>query len=361
VGKSTLLNRLVGEHVAIVSPRPQTTRHRILGVVTHPGTQLCLFDVPGVHRAKGALNQAMVDTALGAMSEVDVILYLAEAGWPSGAQVDPATVDPVGAFHRELLEQVKRARKPVVLVLTKVDLVPKPLLLPLMHAWSQAADFAVVYPLSGLTGENVEGFLDALRPLLPEGGPLFPADTITDQPERALCAELIREQVFLQTRDEIPYGTAVAVETFEEENRPAAEEDEEPLAGLAAPAGVSDAAPEGEEDEYESDEDVEEDTLEDEAVEVAAAPPVEEEAPTPAPLGKGLVRINATIVVERGPHKAIVIGAGGQRLKEIGTAARHRIERLLGCRVWLGLHVRVIPNWTSSGRFIAEFGYGSRD
>lgn len=333
-----------------MSPRPQTTRHRILGVVTEPGTQLCLLDVPGVHRAKGALNRAMVDTALGAMSGVDVILYLAEAGWPSKADVDPAKVDPVGDFHRELLSQVRRAGRPVVLVLTKIDLLPKPLLLPVMQAWSQAYDFAALYPLSGLTGDNVDGLLDAIRPLLPEGGPLFPADTITDQPERALCAELVREQVFLQTREEVPYGTAVVIETFEEENRPTAEDGEALLGtGLAAdPDAV--AAEEPDEDDAEEDED-----------ETAAHDEPHVPEPRTSSPGPGLVRIHATIVVERAPHKAIIIGAGGQRLKAIGTAARQRIERLLGCRVWLGLHVRVIENWTDKRRFIDEFGYGPPD
>jgi GTP-binding protein Era len=305
VGKSTLLNGLVGEHLAIVSPRPQTTRSRILGIVNGPGVQLCLIDAPGVHRARGLLNQALVETALSAMREVDLILYLAEAGWPSDAKPGDE-VDPVGPFHREVLAEAGRSGKPVVLVLTKIDLVPKPVLLPIIQAWSKAFDFREVYPLSALSGENMSGFVDVLRRHLPESEPAFPADTLTDQTERDLCAELIREQVFLQTRDEIPYGSAVVVEAFDESERIA----EPPAAGPGRHA-----------------------------------------------TGPGLVRIAASIVVERDSQKGIVIGRRGSRLKEIGTEARHRIEQLLGCRVWLELHVRVTPGWTENRSMLAELGY----
>ncbi len=299
MGKSTLLNALVGEHLAIVSPRPQTTRNRILGIVTAPGTQICLVDTPGVHRAKGTLNQAMVRTALSAVGEVDLVLYLAEAGWPSG-ESDPAKIDPVGPFHRELLADVERSGKPVILVLTKIDLIPKPLLLPLMQAWGKAFPFKDIYPLSAVTGENVERFVDVVRTALPEGEPLFPPDTVTDQAERALCAEFIREQIFLQTRDEIPYGAAVTIEEFDESSRP------------------------------------------------------QDEQTKP---GAGLVRIAASIMVSRESHKGIVIGHRGERLKEIGTAARKSIEALLGCKVWLDLHVRVVEDWTEKPKVLSELGF----
>lgn len=307
VGKSTLLNRLVGEHLAAVSPRPQTTRNRILGIVNRPKTQLCLLDVPGVHRAKSLINRAMVQQAMTAMSEVDVILYLAEAGWPTRTEAPVEEVDPVGAFHRDLLVEVARAKKPTLLVLTKLDLLPKPLLLPVIDAWRKAFDFREIFPLSALTGENVDGFVDLVRQYLPEGDLLFPEDTLTDQSERALVGELIREQVFLQTREEVPYGTAVIVEHFDESER------------------------------------------------VDEPPPVEDDAHVYL-RGPGLVRIEASIIVERAPHKGIVIGTGGERLRAIGTAARRHIERLLGCRVWLGLHVRVVPGWTEKRAMLAELG-----
>lgn len=311
VGKSTLLNRLVGEHLAAVSPRPQTTRSRILGIVNEPKTQLCLLDVPGVHRAKSLINRAMVHEAMTALGDADVILYLAEAGWPAKTEVPAEEIDPVGAFHRDLLVEVGRTKKPTILVLTKVDLLPKPLLLPVIDAWRKAFDFREVFPLSALTGENVEGFVDVVREYLPEGDPLFPADMLTDQTERSLVGELIREQVFLQTREEVPYGTAVAIEQFDESER------------------VFDE-------------------------------PADEDESRLHLRGPGLVRIEASIVVDRSSHKGIIIGTRGERLKAIGTAARRHIERLLGCRVWLGLHVRVVPGWTEKRTHLADFGMDTK-
>jgi GTP-binding protein Era len=362
VGKSTLLNRLVGEHVAIVSPKPQTTRSRLLGFVNRPSTQLVLVDAPGVHKAKGLLNRAMVEAAMSAVGEVDVILYLAEAGWPEKAEPGAPEVDVVGPFHRELLQEVQKSGKPVVLVLTKIDLLPKPKLLPVMQAWNATFPFKEIYPLSGLTGENVDRFVDVIRSYLPEGGPLFATDQITDQPERALVAEYIREQLFLQTRDEVPYGTAVMIETFDESDRPEEEEGAVQIASILAadPAAfaliVEDEEEEsGEEaggDEEAGDvEDVETGGAEEEAAEDEGEGPVR-----PKPLGPGLVRIEATIIVERPSHKGIIIGKGGEMLRVVGTAARQRIERLLGCRVWLGLHVRVIPGWTEKRAMLSELG-----
>lgn len=307
VGKSTLLNRLVGEHLAAVSPRPQTTRNRILGIVNQPKTQLCVLDVPGVHRAKSMINRAMVQQAMTAMAEVDVILYLAEAGWPTRTEAPVEEVDPVGAFHRDLLVEVGRSKKPTLLVLTKLDLLPKPLLLPVIDAWRKAFDFREIFPLSALTGENVDGLVDLVRQYLPEGDLLFPEDTLTDQSERTLVGELIREQVFLQTREEVPYGTAVIVEHFDESER-------------------------------------------------LDEPPASDDDASVYLRGPGLVRIEASIIVERATHKGIVIGTRGERLRAIGTAARRHIERLLGCRVWLGLHVRVVPGWTEKRSMLAELG-----
>ncbi len=296
VGKSTLLNHLVGEHLAAVSPRPQTTRQRLLGIVRQPGTELLLVDAPGVHQPRGLLHRAMVEAATSALAEVDVVLYLAEAGWPAGAQPGSGVdIDVVGQAHRDLLRAVKKAGKPVVLVLTKIDLVERPKLLPIIDAWRQAFDFADIYPLSALTGENASGLVGVVRQYLPEGPPLYPEEQMTDASERALAAEFIREQLFLKTQEEVPYGTAVAIDAFDEQER-------------------------------ESDR------------------------------GPGLVRIEATIIVERASHKGIVLGKGGERLKEIGTEARKRLEKLLGCRVWLGLHVRVVPGWTEKRALLSELG-----
>jgi GTP-binding protein Era len=369
VGKSTLLNRLTGEHLAIVSPRPQTTRHRILGVVNRPNTQLALVDAPGVHKAKGLLNKTMVEASMSAISEVDVILYLAEAGWP-GSDRPGEEVDVVGPFHREILTQVERAGKPTVLVLTKIDQLDKPKLLPVMQAWSKAFAFLDIYPLSGMTGENVEGLVEVVRRHLPEGPALYAPDHLTDQHERTLVAEYIREQLFLQTRQEIPYGTAVSVDLFDETDRPADEELPTPSLGAEPeaidevfaeePAPSTEMLLEPDEaaafDAWEADED---DLVEDEDSEDDA---LGEDAPPAAPAlrRKGLVRIEATIVVDRESHKGIVIGKRGQMLRDIGAAARARIERLVGCRVWLGLHVRVIPGWTERRALLGEYGVTGR-
>ena len=284
VGKSTLLNRLVGQKVAIVSPKPQTTRGKILGIVTRPDAQVALLDTPGLHTARGGLNARMVQSALQTLSDADVALFLIEAGPPA---IDSAT--------RKALEQIRTAGKPTLLVINKIDELPRTKLLPLIDRWKDLHPWTEVYPLSALTGENVDGFLDAVVKHLPEGPALFPADTWTDVEERDLCAELIREQILRQTEKEVPYSTAVLVEEFDESQR--------------------------------------------------------NEGP------RGLVRILATVLVERDSQKAILIGKKGSRLKEIGTKARHGMERLLGAKVFLQLHVRVEPGWTQSSKGLRRAGY----
>jgi len=284
VGKSTLLNRLVGQKLAIVSPKPQTTRGRILGVITRPDAQVALLDTPGLHTAKGGLNTRMVQEALRTLADADVAAFLIEAGSPA---IDAAT--------RKALDQVKAARKPTLLVINKVDSLPRARLLPLIDRWKDQHDWTEVYPLSALTGENVDGFLDVVSRHLPVAPPMFPPDQWTDRQETDLVAELIREQLLRQTGQEVPYSTAVLIEQFDESER-------------------------------------------------GAGP-------------RGLVRIAATLLVERESQKAIVIGKGGSRLKEIGTAARHEIERLLGAKVFLQLHVRVEPGWTRTGKGLRRAGY----
>lgn len=284
VGKSTLLNRLVGQKVAIVSPKPQTTRGKILGVVTRPDAQVALLDTPGLHSARGGLNARMVQRALQTLSGADVVLFLIEAGPPA---IDSAT--------HKALEQVRTAKKPTLLVVNKIDELPRTKLLPLIDRWKDLHPWTDIYPLSALTGENVDGFLDAVVKYLPEGPALFPAETWTDVDERDLCAELVREQILRQTEKEVPYSAAVLVEEFDESER-------------------------------------------------AVGP-------------RGLVRIMATVLVERDSQKAIVIGKGGARLKEIGTKARREMERLLGAKVFLQLHVRVEPGWTRTAKGLRRAGY----
>lgn len=288
VGKSTLLNRVLGEHVAIVTPRPQTTRTRILGVYNRPGTQIAFFDTPGLHRAAGALNRRMVEVALRTVAEVDAVLLLVEAGTGPGGEVE------VGEVTRWVVEEVARAGKPVVLGVNKMDRAPRPTLLPVIAAYRDLHPWAEVVPFSALTGENVDRLLEVLSGRLPEAeAPLFPPDVLTDQAERTLAAEYVREQVMLQTRQEIPYSVHVEVESFDESERRE---------------------------------------------------------------GGGLVRVAAVVAVERESQKGIVIGKGGAMLKRIGTAARQRLERLLGCKVFLTLTVRVDERWSERPAALRKLG-----
>jgi GTP-binding protein Era len=290
VGKSTLLNKLLGEHVAIVTARPQTTRTRILGVVNGEGYQLALFDTPGIHKAKGPLNKRMVDTALGTLSEVDVALVLVEAGTGPVGKVE------VGETVRFVIDAVKRQRKPAVLGVNKMDRVPRETLLPVIDAYRSLHDWAEIVPFSAMTGENVDRLAAALVRHLPASeGPLFPPDVMTDQAERVIAAEYVREQVMALTRDELPYASAVEIEEFDESER---RED------------------------------------------------------------GGLVRIGAVVWVERESQKGIVIGKGGAMLKQVGTRARERLERLLGAKVFLRLTVRVEERWSERIEALRRLGIG---
>jgi GTP-binding protein Era len=291
VGKSTLLNRVLGEHLAIVSPRPQTTRTRILGIHSAPGVQLALFDTPGLHRAKGALNRSMVEVALHTLSEVDAVLFLVEAGTGPDGRVE------VGEATRWAIAEVARSGKPAILGISKMDRAPRPSLLPVIDAYRALHAWAEIVPFSGLTGENVEVLLEALARHVPESeAPLFPADVMTDQAERQIAAEYVREQVMLQTRQEIPYAAAVEVEEFDE----------------------SDRRDKG-----------------------------------------GLVRISAVIWVERESQKAILIGKQGSMLKRIGTKARENLERLLACKVFLTLNVKVEERWSERAAALKRLGLSS--
>jgi len=288
VGKSTLLNRLLGEHVAIVTARPQTTRTRILGVVNGDGFQLALFDTPGLHKAKGTLNKRMVNTALGTLSEVDVALVLVEAGTGPGGRVE------VGETAHWIAGEVKRSGKPAVLGVNKMDRAPRESLLPVIEAYRTLHDWVDVVPFSALTGENVDRLTVALASHLPPSeAPLFPLDVMTDQAERIIAAEYVREQVMALTRDELPYAAAVEIEEFDESER----------------------RDDG-----------------------------------------GLVRIGALIWVERSSQKAIVIGKGGSMLKLVGTRARQRMERLLGAKVFLRLTVKVEEKWSERLEALRRLG-----
>lgn len=295
VGKSTLLNQLTGEKLAIVSPKPQTTRNRILGVVTRPEGQVAFLDTPGIHQAKGELNRYMVDVALQAVDDVDLVLFVVE---PGGIAEKPE----VSPGNRFILERLQKAGKPTFLVINKIDTVLKPVLLPLIELYRKEFPFAEVVPISAKDDDGVENLFQAVLQHMPEGDPLFPEDVLTDQAEKTLVAEYIREQVLRHCRQEIPYSTAVLVDFFDESER---------------------------------------------------------EPPPGTPPGKlaGLIRIAASIYVERDSQKAIIIGKQGQMLKTIGTDARKAIQRLLGAHVYLSLRVRVEPRWSERPDGLKKLGY----
>jgi GTP-binding protein Era len=203
-GKSTLLNRLVGSKLAIVSDKPQTTRNRILGVRNYPDAQAVFIDTPGIHRPLHRMNVRMVDAAISSMRDVDVV----------GVIVDVS--EPAGRGHEFLLDLLTEVKVPCVLVLNKIDLVKKSRLLPIMEGYGADSRFAEIVPVSAATGDNVDRLEQVLIARLPEGERLYPEEYLTDQPERFFAAEIIREKILQLTRDEIPFSTAVVIDRFEE-------------------------------------------------------------------------------------------------------------------------------------------------
>jgi GTP-binding protein Era len=276
-GKSTLLNRLVGQKLAIVSDKPQTTRNRITGVRNYPDGQVVFVDTPGVHRPLHRLNVRMVDAALDALREVDAVTAVVDAS------------EPAGGGDRHLMDILARVDKPKVLALNKVDVLDKTRLLPLIDRYSRIG-FADVVPISALSGENVDRLERVILQHLPDGEPLYDDDYLTDQHERFFVAELVREQVLEQTRAELPFSSAVVVDKFEE------------------------------------------------------------------PDDKGLMHLYCSILVERESQKPIVIGRGGERIKAIGTAARHELEKFFAARVFLDLRVKVRADWREDERLLDELG-----
>ena len=274
VGKSTLLNRLLGEKLVITSPKPQTTRNRITGVLNHGSCQLIFFDTPGVHESEKLINRYMTRQALSTLGDVECAVLIVDA--KTG----------VSEGDRALAAKLCATEVPVVLAVNKID-----------QANYRKADFAdiakfnAVIEISALTGTGVKELLDKLTSLMPEGPEYYPDDVLTDRPERFIAQEYIREKVFSNTGEEIPYSVAVTVDSWEDK-------------------------PE-----------------------------------------KNLAVIHATIHVERKSQKGIIIGAGGKLIKKIGQLARQDLEKLLGCRVFLDLHVGVEHNWTKDPQQLRRFGY----
>jgi GTP-binding protein Era len=276
VGKSTLLNQLLGQKVAIVTPKPQTTRGRILGIKTLENAQIIFIDTPGLHRPRNLITRRMVQVAERAAEEADLRLWLVDAG------------DGITTADRAIAERLRAEKAPACAVLNKIDKVSRNDLLPMLAALDQILPGRDVVPISAVRRTNFRALLDQIVRLLPEGPRYYDAEEFTDQTERMLAQEVVREKVLLQTRAEIPYAVAVTVDAFEDKG--------------------------------------------------------------------SLAVITASIHVERQSQKAIVIGAGGARIKEIGRAARLELEQMLGRRVYLELFVRVQEEWTKHEARLKEFG-----
>lgn len=274
VGKSTLLNSLLGQKLAIATPKPGTTRSVLLGIYVQqdPPTQIAFIDTPGMHRPSNALGRALMEDAKAGFASADVIAFVTEIPKQGGTIKFPVAPDA------QILEQLRDVKSKVVLVINKVDrLKEKALLLPLMERASQAFDFASIVPLSALRNDNISALVSALREQLPEGL-IYDPEQLTDKPQRFFVSELVREAVLTHTHEEVPHGVAVVVDNFEE--RPE------------------------------------------------------------------LSRISATIIVSKPAHKGIVIGHGGERIKQIGQDARIGMEQMFERKVFLELWVKVVPNWT---------------
>ncbi len=212
VGKSTLLNRLLGTKIAIVTPKPQTTRDRILGILSRPDAQLLFQDTPGIHEPPKPLNRRMMAEAEAALTDADVVLVLTDC------------TDAASCLQQDglVLDRVRAAGKPTVLGINKIDLLEKPALLPLMDAYANRAGFETVVPVSAATGDGLDDLVDEVVKHLPEGPALYPDDELSDRPLRFLAAEIVREKLMLFTRKEIPYSTAVTIDTFTEPEPPQA-------------------------------------------------------------------------------------------------------------------------------------------
>ncbi|MBQ3883385.1 MULTISPECIES: GTPase Era [Succinivibrio] len=278
VGKSTLMNHLIGQKISITSRKPQTTRNRIVGIDTEGDYQVVYVDTPGLHREeKRAINHLMNRAAESALGDVELIIMV----------VDPNhwTDDDEMALHR-----VKNADVPVVLAINKVDTIAdKESLLPLIDKLSKIITFKDIIPVSALRGTNLHILKQIIKDSLPEGDHLFPDDSITDRSSRFLAAEIVREKLMRQMGDELPYSSTVEVEEFKEDN--------------------------------------------------------------------GLLRISAAILVERNGQKKMVVGAGGDRIKKIGTEARKDMEKLFDSKVFLKLFVKVKAGWSDDARALKSLGY----
>jgi GTP-binding protein Era len=290
------MNQLIGQKIAITSDKPQTTRNRIQTVYTDEQGQVIFLDTPGIHKAKNKLGEYMVNVAERTINEVDLVLWL----------VEPSTF--IGAGEQHIAEQLRKVKTPIFLVINKMDLVKKEQLLTFIAAYKDICNFSEIIPVSALKGENTKVLMEEIYKYMPEGPQYYDEDTVTDQPERQIVAELIREKALNLLEDEIPHGIAVSIDQMKE--RPESKSDK----------------------------------------------------PNPKDYyGNGMIDIDATIVCERDSHKGIIIGKGGSKLKQIGSQARREIENLLDCKVNLQLWVKVKKDWRDSDILMKNFGYNPKE
>lgn len=278
-GKSTFLNRVIGQKIAIMSDKPQTTRNKVQGVLTTDKEQMIFIDTPGINEPRHKLGDFMLKVAKNTLRGVDAILLMVDA------------TDRIGKQDRYILEMLKDNETPVFLVMNKIDLIHPDKLLSVIESFRNEYEFADVLPISALEGINIEKLLGVLSNHLPEGPQYYPADQVTDHPERFIISELIREKVLHLTHEEIPHSIAVVIEKIAKD-------------------------PE-----------------------------------------KDMIRVNATIMVERDSQKGIVIGKKGALLKEVGVRARKDIEMLLGSKVFLEIWVKVQRDWRNKSTHLRDFGF----
>ena len=281
VGKSTFLNRVIGQKIAIMSDKPQTTRNKVQGVLTLENSQMIFIDTPGIHIPKHKLGDFMLKVAKNTLREVDVIIFMVNA------------VEPRGKIDEYIMEMLEKNETPVFLVINKIDQVHPEKLVDIIESYTKKYDFAEILPISALQGNNVDKLLETIQSYLPQGPQYYPADQVTDHPERFIISELIREKVLHLTREEIPHSIAVVIDKIKKE------EDTE----------------------------------------------------------KDMIRVSATIIVERDSQKGIVIGKKGALLKEVGTKARKDIEMLLGTNVYLELWVKVQKDWRNKSAHLKDYGF----
>jgi len=309
VGKSTLVNNVVGRKVSIVSDKPQTTRTKIRGVHTTSSSQIVLLDTPGIHRPRTLLGERCNERSVQTLREVDVVCLLVEAD------------SPIGPGDRFIANLVKESRTPAILVVNKVDLADAAAVAKRLSDSSGLADFAAFVPISALTGDGVDLLVAEINARLPEGPEYYPGGVVTDQPEAVLVAELVREKLLAIAREELPHSIMVTAEAFEEEEQESFNRRGRKVEG--AQEGSQEGSEDGE----------------------SSAPEKEE-----------ILRFRVTIRVERDSQKGIVIGHKGSVLRDAGTAARVEAEQLLGARVYIENKVKVDPNWQRRGHALDRLG-----